>query len=129
EAYLNIAPYGGNIEGVGAASLVYFHKRAQDLTLPETLALAVIPQNPRRRLAARGSGPAQDLPAALATARGRLWQAWLARNPDDRRFAADFALPLNPSAPSALPFIAPHLTDLLQRQRTKEGGEVRSSID
>jgi penicillin-binding protein 1C len=96
EAYLNVAPYGGNIEGVGAASLVYFHKRAQDLTLPEALALAVIPQNPRRRLAARGAGPAQDLPVALAAARERLWQAWVAQHPEDRRFAADLALPLNP---------------------------------
>ena len=26
EAYLNLAPYGGNIEGVGAASQIYFHK-------------------------------------------------------------------------------------------------------
>src|SRR4051812_24017759 len=49
EAYLNLAPYGGNIEGVGAASLIYFHKRAQQLTLPEVLTLAVIPQNPRKR--------------------------------------------------------------------------------
>ena len=28
EAYLNLAPYGGNVEGVGAASLVYFRRRA-----------------------------------------------------------------------------------------------------
>ncbi len=49
EAYLNLAPYGGNIEGVGAASLIYFRKPAADLTLPEALALAVLPQAPARR--------------------------------------------------------------------------------
>lgn len=43
EAYLNTAPYGGNIEGAQAASLIYFHKSAQALTLPEALTLAVIP--------------------------------------------------------------------------------------
>src|ERR1700733_7892509 len=48
EAYLNYAPYGGNIEGAGAASLVYFGKPAQALSLPEALAIAVIPQNPGR---------------------------------------------------------------------------------
>ena len=49
EAYLNIAPYGYNIEGVGAAALIYFHKRVQDLVLIEDLTLAVIPQNPNAR--------------------------------------------------------------------------------
>ncbi|HWR77156.1 MAG TPA: transglycosylase domain-containing protein, partial [Thiobacillus sp.] len=34
EAYLNLAPYGGNIEGVGAASLIYLRKPAERLTLP-----------------------------------------------------------------------------------------------
>jgi len=52
EAYLNYAPYGRNIEGAGAASLIYFDKPAQQLTLPEALTLAVIPQDPSRR----GSG-------------------------------------------------------------------------
>ncbi|NZA24757.1 transglycosylase domain-containing protein, partial [Luteimonas sp. SJ-92] len=49
EAYLNLAPYGGNIEGVGAASLIYFGKPASALTLSEALTLAVLPQAPTRR--------------------------------------------------------------------------------
>ena len=32
EAYFNLAPYGGNIEGIGAASKIYFDKSAKDLT-------------------------------------------------------------------------------------------------
>ena len=181
EAYLNVAPYGGNIEGVGAASLVYFHKRAQDLTLPETLALAVIPQNPRRRVAARrvtaratadatvhaaahtaagattdltiptmaaatvaavtdaAIGAATDgvieadrgpraLSPALSGARQRLWRTWLARHPEDASYAADLALPLKPRSMAALPFAAPHLTDVIMRQRGA-GGEVRTGID
>ena len=40
EAYLNLAPYGGNVEGVGAASRIYFDKAAAELSLPEALALA-----------------------------------------------------------------------------------------
>lgn len=46
EAYLNLAPYGGNVEGIGAAALIYFGKPAARLTLPEAMALAVVPQNP-----------------------------------------------------------------------------------
>ncbi len=49
EAYLNLAPYGGNIEGIGAASEIYFHKDARKLTQHEAVALSVIPQSPTRR--------------------------------------------------------------------------------
>jgi membrane carboxypeptidase/penicillin-binding protein PbpC len=49
EAYLNFAPYGRNIEGVGAASQIYFGKTAAHLTTPESIALGVIPQSPARR--------------------------------------------------------------------------------
>src|SRR5437660_3188262 len=49
EAYLNLAPYGRNIEGVGAASQIYFGKTAARLTRPEAIALCVIPQSPTRR--------------------------------------------------------------------------------
>src|SRR5437667_2499943 len=49
EAYLNLAPYGRNIEGVGAASQIYFGKTAAHLTRPESISLCVIPQSPTRR--------------------------------------------------------------------------------
>ena len=49
EAYLNLAPYGRNIEGIGAASQIYFGKTAAHLTGPESISLSVIPQSPTRR--------------------------------------------------------------------------------
>ncbi len=49
EAYLNLAPYGRNIEGIGAASQIYFDKPASKLTRPEAISLSVIPQSPSRR--------------------------------------------------------------------------------
>jgi penicillin-binding protein 1C len=49
EAYLNVAPYGRNIEGIGAASEIYFDKSASKLSRPEAIALSVIPQSPSRR--------------------------------------------------------------------------------
>src|SRR6185369_1864494 len=45
EAYLNYAPYGRNIEGASAAALIYFDKPVAQLTLPEALTLAVLPQD------------------------------------------------------------------------------------
>jgi len=49
EAYLNLAPYGRNIEGIGAASQIYFGKAPAHLTRPESVSLSVIPQSPTRR--------------------------------------------------------------------------------
>jgi penicillin-binding protein 1C len=49
EAYLNLAPYGRNIEGIGAASQIYFAKPALRLSNLEAVALSVIPQSPTRR--------------------------------------------------------------------------------
>jgi len=48
EYYLNLAPYGGNIVGIEAASLAYFRKRPADLTLAEAALLAGLPQSPSR---------------------------------------------------------------------------------
>lgn len=44
--YLNAAPYGGVDYGVQAASSDYFHKNANQLTLPEAAMLAAIPKSP-----------------------------------------------------------------------------------
>ncbi len=49
EAYFNLAPYGRNIEGAGAASLLYLGKSPAALSLPEAVALSVIPQSPTSR--------------------------------------------------------------------------------
>src|SRR5436190_22762595 len=54
EAYLNLAPYGRNIEGVGAASEIYFSKSAARVTAAEAVALSVIPQSPTRRALVAG---------------------------------------------------------------------------
>lgn len=49
EAYLNLAPYGRNIEGVGAASFLYFGKQPAGLTRFQAVALSVLPQSPTHR--------------------------------------------------------------------------------
>src|SRR3982751_6349216 len=54
EAYLNLAPYGRNIEGVGAASEIYFSKSAARVISAEAVALSVIPQSPTRRALVAG---------------------------------------------------------------------------
>ena len=46
EMYLNNIPMGGNIEGVAAASYLYFNKPPINLTLPEAALLIALPKSP-----------------------------------------------------------------------------------
>lgn len=49
ERYLTLAPYGGNLEGVRAASLAYFGKEPKRLTVSEAALLVALPQLPEKR--------------------------------------------------------------------------------
>ncbi len=105
EAYLNSVPYGGNIEGVGAASIIYFGKPAKDLSLAEALTLVVIPQHPEKRSPLPGASPRK-----LVEARLRLAREWRSHHSNS---ASDLIETLEVSAASRheLPFMAPHLVD------------------
>ena len=103
EAYLNLAPYGGAVEGIGTASRIYFDKPASALDLGQALALAVIPQNPSTRFPATDAGRAK-----LLAARERLFAAWQERASADEDEPALAVLAPVFRPPSALPFRAPH---------------------
>ena len=123
EAYLNEAPYGRNVEGAGAASLVYFAKPVGALSLPEALTLAVIPQNPVRRTLTRRGG-SDIINRQLAASRDRLYARWLDIHPEDTALKPLFALPLTIRPLSALPFEAPHAVE-----QVLEAGRVAGSSD
>ena len=55
EAYLNLAPYGGNVEGIGAAAWFYFGKAPGALSLGETALLTALPRAPTYYDPARSS--------------------------------------------------------------------------
>jgi penicillin-binding protein 1C len=55
EAYLNLVPYGGNIQGVKAASLLYFNKNPDHLSLAEITALSIIPNRPNSLVIGRNN--------------------------------------------------------------------------
>lgn len=44
--YLDLVPYGSNIQGVKAASILYFNKMPDHLSLAELTALSIIPNRP-----------------------------------------------------------------------------------
>jgi penicillin-binding protein 1C len=47
--YLTLAPYGGNLEGLRAASLAWLGKEPKSLSLAEAALLVALPQSPERR--------------------------------------------------------------------------------
>ena len=49
EAYFTLAPYGGNIEGIHAATEAWFQKTPERLTLNEAALLVALPQSPESR--------------------------------------------------------------------------------
>ncbi len=99
EAYFTFAPYGGNVEGAPAASLLWCGKPAADLSLREAAALSVLPQSPTARRPRAGGNP--KLVAAQARLMGRLRDA---RNEPRQALDAEFLL--QPAGP--VPRFAPH---------------------
>lgn len=114
EAYFNLAPYGRNIEGIGAASVLYFGKPPSQLTLPEAVALSVIPQSPTRRVLYRD----RDNPA-LTAAQNRLFDR-MAPESEGKAFRA--------SALSSPPFVAPHLMRQVLREN-RNAREIVTTVD
>lgn len=110
EAYLNMASYGGNIEGVGAASLIYFRKDPSRLTVHEALTLCIIPKSPARR---RPDSETDLDNEELVSARKKFLDRWLEVHPEDREKASMLELPMTTYAPGDLPFAAPHFVDSL----------------
>lgn len=113
EAHINLLPYGGNVQGVGTASLIYFGKNAQTISLPEALTLVLIPQSPARR------HPTSVEPDALTQARLRLFARWQNEHATGSDTAQSMALPLHYANTRQLPFAAPHFVDhVLQQPHT-----------
>ena len=121
EAYLNLVPYGGNVEGVGAASVIYFGKRTEKLSFPEALTLAVIPQNPAHRVPGRAD-------EGLTQARNILYRLWLRRNPQAAQDRDLFTLPVVVRGPRELPFKAPHFVNSVLATRPS-ATEIHTTLD
>ncbi len=121
EAYLNLAPYGGNIEGVGAASLIYYRRPADELTLPQTLSLAIVPQSPKKRNPLNRLGNND-----LVQARKSLFESWVEEYPEDESKRPWLDLPLQVHTPRQLPFEAPHFVETVMAQPQ---GSVVTTLD
>ncbi|MBI3676032.1 MAG: penicillin-binding protein 1C [Proteobacteria bacterium] len=119
--YLTLAPFGGNLEGLRAASLAYFGKEPSALDLSESALLVSVPQSPER------SRPDRH---AIRAKQGR--DHVLARMVDEgvvtsgdadvaRREGVAFAR-------QAMPLSAPHLSLKLARAN-KRGARIATTLD
>ena len=108
QLYLHLAPYGGNLEGIRAATLSYFGKEPRRLTPAEIALLVAIPQSPEARRPDRH-------PATARAARDRV----LARAEGDGLISPDQAAAARtetvPETRRPFPALAPHLADRLHQ--------------
>jgi penicillin-binding protein 1C len=100
--YLGLAPYGGNLEGIRAASLTYFGKEPRRLTLGEAALLVALPQSPEARRPERS-------PERARQARNRVLDRVADVLPTDE-IARARAEPV-PERRRAMPMLAPHAAD------------------
>ncbi len=123
--YLTLAPFGGNLEGVRAASLAYFGKEPTHLTWSEAALLVALPQSPERQRPDRHGTRAR---AGRDKVLRRLHGAGAI---GARDLAEALAEPV-PERRRSFPFHAPRLArDLARAQaRRKPGAEViRTELD
>jgi penicillin-binding protein 1C len=119
--YLDLAPYGGNIEGIRAASLAYFGKEPRPLSLGEAALLVALPQSPEGRRPDRSAQAARN-------ARNRVLDRFAALSdvPADE-IALAKAEPV-PTGRRPMPLLAPHAADRAIAEASP-GSEVRLTID
>ena len=107
--YLTLAPMGGNLEGVRAASFAYFGKEPRQLSAAEAALLVAIPQSPERRRPERAGKSAQ-------AARDRVLVRGLEHGIIDRVLFDKAASRPVPDRRLAMPMQAPHLAAWLAGQ-------------
>jgi penicillin-binding protein 1C len=104
DLYLALAPFGGNLEGLRAASIGYFGKEPKRLSLAEQAVLVALPQSPETRRLDRH-------PETARGARNRVLDRMVEQgvvSPDDAAQARAIAVP---RLRKPMPILAPHSAD------------------
>ena len=104
DLYLALAPYGGPVEGVRAASLAYFGREPARLGVAESALLVALPQAPEARRPDR-------FPGAARRARDRVLDVAAARGVITAAEAAAAKADPVPTGRRPFPMLAPHATE------------------
>ena len=119
--YLHLAPFGGNLEGVRAASISYFGKEPARLTPAEAALLVAIPQSPETRRPDRAADRAE-------AARNRVLDRAVTFDLIDAEEAAAALREPVPGLRKPFPALAPHLADRA-RADDPRAGEHHLTLD
>jgi penicillin-binding protein 1C len=104
DLYLALAPYGGNLEGIRAASIAYFGKEPKSLSLAEAALLVALPQSPESRRLDRH-------PDVAEAARDRVLDRMVGDGRVSEEDAAQAKAVPVPRLRKPLPILAPHSAD------------------
>jgi penicillin-binding protein 1C len=104
DLYFALAPYGGNIEGIRAASLTYFGKEPKRLSIAESALLVALPQAPEARRPDR-------FPDTARAARDRVLERAFARHIISRAERDAARHEQIPKARRAFPTLAAHAAE------------------
>jgi penicillin-binding protein 1C len=104
DLYLAVAPFGGNLEGVRAASIAYFGKDPKRLSLAESALLVALPQSPETRRLDR-------YPEAARAARDRVLDRMSEAGRVSVEDAAQAKATAVPRLRKPMPILAPHSAD------------------
>jgi penicillin-binding protein 1C len=121
DLYLTLAPFGGNLEGVRAASLAYFGKEPKRLSLAEAALLVALPQSPERRRLDR-------YPQAAHVARDRVLDRMVGEGEVATADATVARAEAVPQFRRAMPLLAPHATDQAVA-RHPDTALIRTTLD
>ena len=124
-AYLHLAPYGGNLEGVRAASLAYFGKEPKVLSVGQAALLVALPQSPETRR------PDRFLKRATS-ARNRVLARMVLKGVLGKADGERAGLTVVNANRKALPAFAAHLSEQAQRRlkrRSKSADVWRTTIN
>jgi len=117
DLYLTLAPYGGNLEGVRAASLAYFGKEPRRLSVSEAALLVALPQSPEARRPDRR-------PQVATAARQRVLDREPVMETVGKAAVEQAALPAVPLRRLQLPAYAAHLAEAAIRKQPTETRHV-----
>lgn len=104
DLYLALAPFGGNLEGIRAASIAYFGKEPKRLSLAESALLVALPQSPETRRLDRH-------PDVARSARDRVLERMVTEHRVSQEDAVQAKAVTVPRLRKPMPILAPHSSD------------------